>query len=238
MKKVLVKMKLAYNKLTHGKLAYELRYWKERYRLEGNKLDNHFYADLMLSISDEKDDGFLQGKVVADFGCGPRGSLIWAKSASIRIGIDVLAQRYIQEFPKEYLKHEMIYVCSTESSIPIPDAFCDVVYSVNSLDHVKNLEVMCKELRRILKPGGELIGSFNLNHKPERAEPQTITEKQLKAILFKDFEIKHWWVSAPGPVGKHYDPLKSRQFIAPQKGEYYLWARGVKVGTSKVATSS
>jgi hypothetical protein len=25
MKKVLVKMKLAYNKLTHGKLAYELR---------------------------------------------------------------------------------------------------------------------------------------------------------------------------------------------------------------------
>jgi hypothetical protein len=73
---------------------------KERYRLEGNKLDNHFYADLMLSISDEKDDGFLQGKVVADFGCGPRGSLIWAKSASIRIGIDVLAQRYIQEFPR------------------------------------------------------------------------------------------------------------------------------------------
>ena len=225
---VLVKMKLAYNKLTHTKTGYELRYWKERYAKEGNRLDNDFYAKLMLSISDEKDDAFLKDKVVGDFGCGPRGSLIWAKSARIRLGIDVLAQRYIESFPQEHLGHDMIYVASTEASIPVPSEFCDVVYSVNSLDHVKNLAPMCKEIRRILKPGGEIIGSFNLNHAPERAEPQTISEEILKNTLFKGYEIIHWWVSAPGPVDDLYQPLYARQLKDPGRGEAYLWARARK----------
>ncbi|MFO8144739.1 MAG: class I SAM-dependent methyltransferase [Candidatus Syntrophosphaera sp.] len=182
----------------------------------------------MLSIADERDDGFLKGRVVADFGCGPRGSLIWAKKALMRIGIDVLVPRYVDEFPTEYTKHEMLYVTSTEKAIPIPDAFCDVIYSVNSLDHVKNLVPMCSELRRVLKPGGDLIGSFNLNHPPDRAEPQKISENLIKKLLFRDYQIKHWWLSAPGSQGDHYKPLLSRKFLPVGKGESYLWARAVK----------
>lgn len=225
---LLVKAKLIYTKLTHDKLAYELRYWRERYAKEGNKLNNDFYAKLMLSISDEPNAEFLKDKVVADFGCGPRGSLVWATGAQMKIGIDVLAQRYIENFPREYLKHDMLYVSSTEHSIPLPDNFCDVVYSVNSLDHVHHLEPICKELRRILKPGGEMIGSFNLNHKPDRAEPQTISEEMLKQLLFRGYEIRHWWASSAGPVDNLYKPLYDRQLIAPKQGEYYLWARAKK----------
>lgn len=225
MKNILVKMKLAYNKLTHDKLGYELRYWKERYTKEGGLLVNDFYEELMLSISNEEDDSFLKGKTVVDFGCGPRGSLIWAKSANMRIGVDILAQRYLECFPTEYLKHAMIYVASTEASIPIPDEFADIVYSVNSLDHVKNLKPMCDEIRRILKPGGEIIGSFNLNHAPDRAEPQRISEALIRDLLFKDYDLVHWWVSAPGPVDDLYRPLFSRNLKDPGKGEAYLWAR-------------
>lgn len=226
--KILVKMKLWYNKLTHDKLSYELRYWKERYTKEGGLLLNDSYEKLMLSIANEQDDSFLAGKNVVDFGCGPRGSLIWAKSANNRIGVDVLSQRYIECFPTEYLKHNMIYVASTEASIPIPNDFADVVYSVNSLDHVKNLGQMCDEIRRILKPGGEVIGSFNLNHVPDRAEPQRISESMLRDSLFKGYEMIHWWVSAPGPVDDLYQPLFSRQLIDPGNGEAYLWARARK----------
>lgn len=224
----LVQAKLWYNKLTHDKHSYELRYWKERFAKEGRRLNNDFYAELMLSIADEKDDSFLAGKSVVDFGCGPRGSLIWATSAAIRIGVDVLAQRYVESFPTEYLKHEMIYVASTEASIPIPTNFADIVYSVNSLDHVKNLRPMCEEIRRILKPGGEIIGSFNLNHPPDRAEPQTISAELIKQTLFSGYEIVHWWVSAPGPVEDLYRPLFSREFKEPAAGEAYLWARARK----------
>lgn len=228
MKDALVRLKLWYNKRVYDKLTYELRFWRERYALEGRQLRNDFYEELMLSIADEPNDGFLKAKVVGDFGCGPRGSLVWARSASIRLGIDILAQRYVQNFPTEYLKHDMVYVTSTEQSIPIPDAFCDVVYSVNSMDHVKDLLPMCNELRRILKPGGEIIGSFNLNHPPDRAEPQTISENILRKMLFRDYEIKHWWVSAPGPLDDLYRPLFSRQLTDPGSSEAYLWARARK----------
>jgi len=222
------KIKQAFNKLTHGKHSSELLYWKMQYNKEGNHLNNHFYAKLMLSIADEKDDSFLMDKVVADFGCGPRGSLLWANSAKIRLGIDVLASKYIECFPKEHLGHNMIYISSTEACIPVPTAFCDVLYSVNSLDHVQNLRPMCEEIRRILKPGGEIIGSFNLHHLRSRAEPQTLSESILKETLFKGYEIIHWWVSGPGPANDLYQPLYSRQLRASGRGIAFLWARARK----------
>jgi SAM-dependent methyltransferase len=226
--KIIGKLKKACYKLTQSKHSNELLYWKSCYTKENNHLNNDFYAKLMLSMADEKDDAFLIDKVVADFGCGPRGSLVWAKSAKIRLGIDVLASRYIECFSSEHLSHDMIYVTSTETSIPIPTALCDVVFSVNSLDHVQNLRPMCEEIRRILKPGGEIIGSFNLNHPGNRAEPQTLSESILKETLFKDYEIIHWWISASGPTNDKYQPLYSRQLKPAGRGEAYLWARARK----------
>ena len=45
----------------------------------------------MLAMAEEPTADFLAGKIVAAFGCGPRGSLVWAPNALLRIGIDVLA---------------------------------------------------------------------------------------------------------------------------------------------------
>jgi len=210
------------------KLLSELSYWHKCYKAEGNRLNNDFYAKLMLSIADEENDLFLQDKVVADFGCGPRGSLVWAESAQLRIGIDVLTNRYLHSFPGELSRHGMLYVTCSESHIPIPNEFCDVVYSVNSLDHVQNLLPICNELRRILKPGGILIGSFNLNHEPQLAEPQKISENTLRKMLFRDYDIQHWWLSAPGAAANRYQPLYTRELINPGKSEAYLWARVIK----------
>ncbi len=211
-----------------SKTSSETKYWQRQYRAQNHSFHNEFYSKLMLSISDESDDSFLLNKVVADFGCGPRGSLVWAKSAGLRIGIDILATRYLQLFPKELLRHNMVYVTSTELHIPLPDEFCDVVFSVNSLDHVQNLVPMCNELRRILKPGGQLIGSFNLNHPPQKEEPQTLSENTLRKHLFRDYAIKHWWVSAPGNAENIYQPLYSRNPIPSNSGIKYLWARAYK----------
>jgi len=232
MKDILVNMEKAFNHLVLSKHSLELRYWKECYKKEGNRLENDFYAKLMLGVANETDDDFLKGKVVGDFGCGPRGSLVWAKKAAMRIGIDVLANRYIKSFPNEFLSHNMIYVTCTEQSIPVPNATIDILYTVNALDHVENLDVMCSELRRILKPGGLFIGSFNLNHKARKAEPQILTEDILKTLLFRDYEIIDWRVSAPGNIGKQaslYEPFFSNKLIDPRGGEAYLWAKVMKV---------
>ena len=53
---------------------FELAYWQERFLIEIGNLANDHYRKLMLGIAQEKDDSFLAGKIVADFGCGPRGS--------------------------------------------------------------------------------------------------------------------------------------------------------------------
>lgn len=168
----------------------EMGYWKDQYRAEGNKFENAHYKKLMLDIAQESDDKFLDGKVVADFGCGPRGSLAWTDMPRIKLGIDVLARDYLENFGEELIKHNMIYVTSSESRIPIPDAFVDYLITINSLDHVDNLEQMSGEFLRILKPGGILLASFNLNEPQTECEPQTLTEEIVKNKILQYFEIE------------------------------------------------
>ncbi len=222
------RLKRFYNRIVLTKHTHELKYWKERYDLEGATFGNDLYAELMLSIADEPDDGFLTGKAIADFGCGPRGSLIWANQAELRIGLDVLIPQYLKCFASTLKSHPMLYITCTEDAIPLPDNYCDVVYSVNSLDHVRHLMTMCLEIRRILKPGGWLIGSFNLNHTPTTAEPHRLGEHTLRKLLFRDYMIQHWWISAPGLPDDLYRPLFNRRLIDPAGGEAYLWARAQK----------
>jgi len=211
-----------------SKLELELSYWKDTFKSENGQFENGFYKKMMLAMAEENNDTFLKGKVVGDFGCGPRGSLAWADAASLRIGIDVIANRYLQCFPAELQKHKMIYVTSSEHSIPIPDATLDILFTVNALDHVTNLSDICSELRRIVKPGGLIIGSFNLNHPPTKAEPQRITEDVIKTLLFRDYEILSWRMSAPDTADKNkslYHPLLTNQLIEPGGKPAFLWAK-------------
>lgn len=222
----------AYRHLFLSKHELELSYWKDRYKDEGNQLENGFYRKLMLAIAQEENDDFMVGKMVGDFGCGPRGSLAWVKQASMCIGIDVLAAQYIKQFPKEYLKHNMLYMNCTERSIPMPDDTLDILFTVNALDHTQYLDEICLELKRVLRPGGLLIGSFNLNKKPSKVEPQYLTENNLRMILFNSFEILSWRVSAHGntKAGENlYEPLYKNQMIAPMNKEAVLWAKAIKL---------
>jgi len=132
----------------NSKLAEELLYWDGRYRSDGGQFKAHFYEAFLLQIAGEHDASFVEGKVVADFGCGPRGSLLWARRAAQRIGIDVLAPVYARLFGTE--TQNMQYVASTEASIPVTDASVDVLFCVNALDHTRDPVRMAAEMLRIL----------------------------------------------------------------------------------------
>src|SRR2546422_7507970 len=93
--------------LTDVKQAREFRYWRKQWIKDGRHLRNSHYEHTLLAMAGEKDQTFLRDKVVADFGCGPRGSLCWATEARARIGIDVLADAY-QHLGAD--KHNMQYV--------------------------------------------------------------------------------------------------------------------------------
>jgi SAM-dependent methyltransferase len=217
----------SYYKLMNKK-NMELYYWTGVLEKGNGKFDNSVYERLMLAIAGEPDDSFLKGKVVADFGCGPQGSLAWAKSAALRIGIDLLADSYADMFTDNILSHGMIYLKSTEKVIPLPSDFVDTLFTVNALDHVDSFPDMCREIIRILKPGGELIGSVNIGGIATATEPHVLDENIIREYLLKDFDLKYCRKARRGTAGNVYDPIMegSSDYEPGQQG--FMWVRGTK----------
>jgi SAM-dependent methyltransferase len=208
----------------------ELAFWRGRSRHDGGRFRNDHFERVMLAMAGENNADFVAGKVVADFGCGPRGSLVWADRASLRLGVDVLADRYADEFPGDITSHGMVYVKSTERVIPIPTGFVDVMFTLNALDHVDHFEAICDELVRVIRPGGLLIGSFNLNEHASLTEPQRLTEKRIEAGLLSQLDVESRRLAAK------LDGLADQYigFFQPDAAPYvvgkpgFLWIQGRK----------
>ena len=206
----------------------ELAFWKSRLEINHGTFYNGHYERIMLAMAQEPDTGFVKGKVVADFGCGPRGSLVWASSAALRIGIDVLADVYADEFTENILSHGMIYLKATEAVIPLPSAMVDILFTMNAIDHVDHFEKMCAEIIRVLKPGGLFIGSFNLEEPAAATEPQHLTEKRIKESLLDYLDVQSYRVSFSGPDGLEYDPFYTEPLIYEPGQPGILWVRARK----------
>lgn len=222
------------NRLTNSKQKAELSFWRSRFDLDHGRFVNDHYERLMLGMAEESSDDFLKAKIVADFGCGPRGSLVWASSALLRIGIDVLADRYADEFTDNITSHEMIYLKSTEKVIPLPSGFIDVIFTMNAIDHVDNFSVMCDEVIRVLKPGGEFIGSFNLEERASSTEPQQLSEELIEQALLSKLEVQSYRVTgtlpeedSPAPLFK-YAPFFGGSLSYEPGQEGFLWVRARK----------
>ena len=207
----------------------ELIYWQGRFENEKGNFVNAHYRKLMLDIAQEHDDSFLKGKIVADFGCGPRGSLAWTTAPARRIGIDVLVPFYLDCFGECMLKHEMDYITSTERLIPLPAASVDVLFTINSLDHVANLDEMANEILRILKPGGLFFASFNLNEPANDAEPQCLSEEILRKHLFKRIDIKSYRIALKNEK-ETYKNFQENRILTRNRPDKpcILWASGIK----------
>lgn len=224
--------------ISEEKHKKELDFWKNVYKNNPEgfcKAPISYYKKLMLKIAEEENDEFWRGKVVADFGCGPRGSLAWTDTPQVKIGIDVLSEKYLQEFGDEMVSHNMIYVTSTEERIPIPDNFVDYLITMNSLDHVTNLENIVSELLRILKPAGTLLASFNLNEPFRECEPQTLTEAILNEKILKYFDIESYRLAYQVEEHLRYNNFYGNFFdnniieSLEDDKEAILWFRGKKI---------
>jgi len=165
------------------KRLYELAYWRKQQRREG-QLENDWYEQLFTTCFDLSRD-FYRGKRVLDIGCGPRGSLEWAEIAVERVGLDPL----VDDYRKLGIdRHAMAYVAAPAERIPFPDAHFDIVTSINSLDHVDDVEAAVREVIRVLKPGGSFLLAVEIHPKPTIAEPHTLSWQFLEKFA-ADFEV-------------------------------------------------
>jgi SAM-dependent methyltransferase len=179
----------------------EIEYWQNEW--SSGRFVNDYYEQTMLLLADEPNSEFLRDKIVADFGCGPQGSLCWAKPARARIGIDVLSDAYSQ-FGIQ--RHNMIYVTSSERRIPLPSNYVDVMFTMNAFDHVSNLSRMAIEIVRIMRPGALLVGSFAIGERPTFSEPHVLSENIVHAKLLRYLSTEvaqSFSIGLPGDVYKY-----------------------------------
>lgn len=102
------------------------------------------------------------GKVVLDYGCGPGHDLVGfgldSRPARL-IGMDVSSTSLAEARDRLALHEiaaELIQIDENAPRLPLEDASVDHVHSSGVLHHVPDPGAILRELRRVLKPGGEL----------------------------------------------------------------------------------
>jgi ubiquinone/menaquinone biosynthesis C-methylase UbiE len=206
----------------------ELSYWRGRKKAEGVLSHDgyRYYYTTHFGL----DDAYYRHKIILDIGCGPRGSLEWASMASRRIGLDPLAREYLQLGAN---LHKMEYIDSPSESIPMEDAECDAVSSFNSLDHVENVDLTIKEIKRVTRPGGIFLLLVEVNHPTTDCEPHRLTPKQVIESLKPEFMCESLQVYKPVADGM-YESISAAEKISQPEDTMergYMSARFARAAT-------
>jgi SAM-dependent methyltransferase len=144
----------------------EVDYWQSRLSEEGQLRNDHYLQSYTLPF--DLKPSFYTGKRILDIGCGPRGSLEWADMATERVGLDPLVPTYLKMGAD---RHKMAYVAASSDAIPFAADYFDVVCSINSLDHVAEVDKTIAEIKRVVRPGGSFLLVTEVNHEPTSTEP-------------------------------------------------------------------
>jgi ubiquinone/menaquinone biosynthesis C-methylase UbiE len=102
------------------------------------------------------------GKVVLDYGCGPGNDVVgfgaYSRPARL-IGMDV-SPTSLEESRARLMLHgiqaELLRIDENDARLPLPDASIDYISSSGVLHHVPDPVRVLRELRRVLKPSGEM----------------------------------------------------------------------------------
>ncbi len=200
----------------------EMRYWRERARVEGvmrrdilqeASLNNSHY-ERVFTAHFQLTTEFFGSKRILDVGCGPRGSLEWASMAADRVGLDPLADRY-RELGTD--RHAMRYVTAPAEEMPFESASFDIVTLLNMLDHVDDVSKTIAEVSRVTVDGGTLLLTVEVRHRPTAAEPHWLDWDIVDQ--FSDWTVA--W-SARNAVRRDHDLYRSVDDARPYRSGHGL----------------
>lgn len=155
--------------------------------------------------------------------CYPRGAVL-----DVGTGEGVLARRLAElEFhvsacdigpvPAWCKQSNVEYVrCNLSEGIPFPEGRFDYVVCLEVIEHLENPFALCRELCRVLKPGGLAFVSTP-NILKIRSRVQFLLEG---SFVFFDLPLIEWDQRGGGPY-MHVNPIRYHEL------EYYLYKAGL-----------
>jgi ubiquinone/menaquinone biosynthesis C-methylase UbiE len=100
---------------------------------------------------------WMAEKVVLDIACGSGyGSQLLAKSAQKVYGVDI-SEESIEYAKRRYPADNLEYRVGDAVMIPLDDASVDVVVCYETIGHIQDYRKFLKEIKRVLRPEGQLI---------------------------------------------------------------------------------
>ena len=103
----------------------------------------------------------FENKTVLDLGCN-RGYLLHSflqRENFTAIGADLVSY-YLSDARRDY-GDKIQFIQSTPTSIPLPDNSVDVVYTIDTVEHLSQPKELFMDVFRVLKPGGQFLIHFN-----------------------------------------------------------------------------
>ncbi len=95
---------------------------------------------------------------IMDLGCGTGGSVDLFRQFDPQVdwvGVDIADSQEV----RQRRRTDATFITYDGTTLPFPDASFDVVYSSQVLEHVHDPVGQLREVARVLRPGGALIGS-------------------------------------------------------------------------------
>lgn len=134
----------------------------------------------------KKPRDFFDNKVVVEIGPGCCG-LLEMSNARVKIAIEPLSEQYRDNHLLLKDDRGTVYLTCGSESIPLMSEYADIVVASNCLDHVDDMQESVLEIHRILKTGGELFLSVEIDHPSSVCEPHSLSYSNV-LTLFKEFE--------------------------------------------------
>ena len=101
------------------------------------------------------------GKTVLDLGCN-RGYMLHSFSqheSFTGIGAELVSY-YLKDARRDY-GDQFQFIQTTPTTIPLPDSSVDVVYTIDTIEHLSKPRELFEEVYRVLRPGGAFLVHFN-----------------------------------------------------------------------------